>query len=47
MKFLSENLLWHITSQVTELKVQYDEKAHVIYYLGMLLNYKNQEPLYI
>lgn len=26
VKFLSENLMWHITSQVSELKVQYDAK---------------------
>uniref|UniRef100_A0A665TVK7 NCK associated protein 1 like n=1 Tax=Echeneis naucrates TaxID=173247 RepID=A0A665TVK7_ECHNA len=25
LKFLSENLMWHITSQVTELKVKYDD----------------------
>ena len=24
LKFLSDNLMWHITSQVSELKVQYD-----------------------
>ena len=24
LKFMSENLMWHITSQVSELKVQYD-----------------------
>jgi len=27
LKFLGENLMWHITSQVTELKVQDDKNG--------------------